>query len=132
MNKACPVVVREFEGNIEVLAFKHPIAGNQLVKGTIENGESLHFACARELREESGLVGKAIRDLGVWHTGFENQVWGFCLMSIERPLENHWSHFTTDGGGLVFNFFWQPLNQKLTGEWHALFRDAMSFVRSKL
>ena len=55
MNKVCPVVVRLCDGRREVLAFVHPVAGKQFVKGTIESGENPLDAARRELREESGL-----------------------------------------------------------------------------
>ncbi|WP_410001350.1 NUDIX domain-containing protein [Rhizobium leguminosarum] len=41
---------------LEILAFTHPSAGNQFVKGTVEEGERPQDAAARELREESGLL----------------------------------------------------------------------------
>ena len=50
MNKACPVILRVNQNNeLEILAFKHPMAGNQLVKGTIEDGETLEQACVLSL-----------------------------------------------------------------------------------
>lgn len=39
VDRACPVVLRE-SGGLEVLAFEHPLAGLQLVKGRLEPGES--------------------------------------------------------------------------------------------
>ena len=35
VDKACPVVLRHTT-ELEVLAFRHPLAGLQLVKGTVE------------------------------------------------------------------------------------------------
>ncbi len=68
MNKACPIVLREFNGTIEVLGFIHPLAGKQLVKGTIEAGESIEQACIRELKEESGICAspKISRHMEQW------------------------------------------------------------------
>ncbi|PJX25247.1 hypothetical protein CAP48_04060 [Advenella sp. S44] len=40
MENACSVVVRTSEDGLEVLAFRHPSAGKQFVKGTIEEGET--------------------------------------------------------------------------------------------
>lgn len=89
MNKARPVLLRNTEKGIEILAFEHPLAGNQLVKGSIKRNETLEFACKRELTEESGLIGKADRCLGIWHSNYQNQIWGFCLMSVvTTPQEN--------------------------------------------
>ena len=133
MNKACPVILRVAQNNeLEILAFKHPIAGNQLVKGTIEEHETLEHACIRELEEESGLIGEVKYDLGVWNSGFKDHVWGFCLVNVERPLENEWSIFTEDDGGLNFNFFWQPLNEELNSNWHYLFKNAVEFIKKAI
>jgi len=38
MNRACPIVLRNNNSNFELLAFKHPKSGNQLVKGGIKKG----------------------------------------------------------------------------------------------
>ena len=62
--KACPVVLLRTPGRIEILAFRHPIAGCQLVKGTIEAGETIQTAAERELLEESGIIGTATDYLG--------------------------------------------------------------------
>ena len=64
MNKACPVVLRIKNNKLELLAFKHPNAGNQLVKGGIKKGEHLESACVRELEEESGIQAKVVKQLG--------------------------------------------------------------------
>ncbi len=63
--KACPVVLRgAAAGRVDVLVFRHPLAGTQLVKGTIEAAEVIQRAAERELLEESGLVATAVADLG--------------------------------------------------------------------
>lgn len=77
--KACPVVIRD-HGHIEILAFEPPLAGLQLVKGTIEPGETSAAAALRELREESGLHASHVAvDLGLWASGHANQIWAFHL-----------------------------------------------------
>lgn len=53
--KVCPVVFRVSRGRAEILAFGHPSAGNQFVKGSIETGEAAPRAAIRELQEESGI-----------------------------------------------------------------------------
>lgn len=53
--KACPVVVRQKQGCLEILAFRHPIAGCQLVKGSIEAGEDAGRAALRELCQDAGI-----------------------------------------------------------------------------
>lgn len=132
MNKACPVVLRTDDENVDLLVFRHPYAGMQLVKDTMEPGESLERACERELFEESGLHGKSSCFLGVWESGYNHQVWGFCLMALTEPPQDRWSHFTSDGGGLQFCFSWQNLNSELTEDFHPLFQGAIRFIQAKL
>lgn len=53
-DKACAVVLRD-RGVLEILAFEHPLAGLQLVKGSVEPGESSGAAAVRELMEEAAI-----------------------------------------------------------------------------
>ena len=53
--KACPIVMQQRDKKRYVLAFTHPTAGKQFVKGTIEADESPLDGAVRELKEESGL-----------------------------------------------------------------------------
>lgn len=132
-NKSCPVVLRCKNNVVEILAFRHPLAGNQLVKGTIELGESAHQAAIRELREEAGLLNAVITgDLGIWETGYQDQVWSFHLCSVNTQLPDSWDHFTFDDGGHVFSFFWHPIDAELAEDWHEVFRGAITFVRVAL
>ncbi len=132
MNKACPVVLRKVNDEIEILVFSHPLAGNQLVKGTIERSELLEQACVRELEEESGLSARPLELLGEWESGFDSQVWGFYLMEYSEPLPDSWEYLTKDDGGHLFQFFWQPLHAELEGSWHSLFVGALSFIKQAL
>ena len=132
MNKACPVVLRPGKENPELLVFRHPNAGMQLVKGSIEPGESLESTCERELFEESGLNGRSSRFLGVWESDYKGQVWGVCLMQLIEPSKDRWSHFTSDGGGLTFCFSWQNINSALTEDFHPLFQGAIHFIQRQL
>jgi|TARA_R100000027_G_scaffold36772_1_gene27027 8-oxo-dGTP pyrophosphatase MutT (NUDIX family) len=66
MDKACPVVLRNRENQLEILAFRHSLAGIQLVKGTIEPNESSLAASQRELFEEAGRTLKAEYQLLEW------------------------------------------------------------------
>ena len=125
VNKACPVVVRVNAGVRQFLAFRHPLAGKQLVKGTVKPGESIAHASIRELREESGLIARVDHVLGVWSSGFEGQVWGFCLMQPISNMADEFSFYTEDDGGHLFEFFWQPFGEELTEQWHPLFRRAV-------
>lgn len=133
VEKAVPIVVRWRSGKIDVLVFDHPLAGRQLVKGTIEDDESAEDAAVRELFEESGLdgVSQAIF-LGVQEYAEVGQRWHFfqCLLD-DTPLE-HWNHFTSDGDGLTFRFCWQPLEQPIGNPVGPVFEQARQFVEAKL
>ncbi len=73
-NKACPVVLST-SLPIKILLFRHPLAGTQRVKGTIENGETPGAAALRELEEESGISDAVIGlDLGCWKSDHQDQV----------------------------------------------------------
>jgi len=54
--KACPILLRPGSSGAKILAFRHPSAGCQLVKGTVEDGESLEAAAVREMLEEGGIT----------------------------------------------------------------------------
>ncbi|ARN24108.1 hypothetical protein A4W93_28870 [Piscinibacter gummiphilus] len=130
-NKVCPVVLRRSGETVEILAFVHPLAGCQLVKGTIEAGEETTVAALRELAEESGIVDASVaRVMGIWPSGFEQQVWAFVECVPRSPLPQSWTHDAPDDGGRTFRFFWHPLHQQADPEgWHVVFREAMRFIQ---
>lgn len=131
--KACPVVVQIIDGMEHLLVFKHPLAGYQLVKGTIELGERPSHAAVRELAEESGISNaQAVRDLGSWDAGYEQQIWSFQLCEVAESLPHQWSFDTHDDGGHVFDFFWHPLKADLPTPCHALFQAAWTQIRNRL
>ena len=132
MNKACPVVLRDTPNGKELLAFRHPLAGAQIVKGSIEKGESLEMACERELFEESGIRAKAGKFLGKWEANYEDQIWGFCQMEVNEDLADTWVHYTRDDGGHEFAFFWLNLDAELDDSFHPLFKGAIGYIRGKL
>ncbi|WP_444634455.1 NUDIX hydrolase [Cupriavidus oxalaticus] len=131
-NKACPIVLRRTQNGLEILAFEHPLAGFQIVKGTIEPGEPPADTAVRELREESGITGVATADLGLWESGYEQQVWSIHLCEPMQPLPDTWEHHTADDDGHVFRFFWHPLGEALSDQWHSLYRDALSTIGIRL
>ncbi|MGK8704984.1 NUDIX hydrolase [Metapseudomonas otitidis] len=131
VDRACPVVLRE-SGGLEVLAFEHPLAGLQVVKGRLEPGESSQAAAIRELFEEAGIRAKAVRDFGLFFNPSAQQVWAFHQCEPCLALPDAWTHRTEDDGGHVFRFFWHPLADEPGETWHPLFRDALAFVRSQL
>ena len=132
MNKACPVILRYKNNALELLAFKHPQAGNQLVKGNIKKDEPLESACIRELEEESGIQAQVVKKLGEWQPGFKNQIWGFCLMHYEGILPDTWDFETNDDGGQIFSFFWQPLDSSLNENWNEIYKSAFQYIKNVL
>src|SRR6188472_422759 len=81
-DKACPVVFRD-PSLQQILAFEHPEAGVQLVKGRIEPGENARAAALRELQEEAGIADMAIAsDLGTWHSEHNGHIWSFQLCTF--------------------------------------------------
>lgn len=68
IEKVVPVIFRDINQRTEILVFKHPIAGIQIVKGTVEKNEELEEAALRELYEESGISSARIHSyLGLHH-----------------------------------------------------------------
>ncbi len=103
MEKAWPVVIRKTPAGPEIPAFRHSQGGIQLVKGTIEPGETLEEACSRELLEESGLVGVAVKRLETIEFSEEKETWGFCLMQCYQQMVENRTYFTRDDGGTSSN-----------------------------
>ena len=133
-NKVCPVVLRSRATGREILAFTHPRAGCQLVKGTIEPNESVEAAALRELSEEAGLTeARVVRQLGVWPSGHQGQVWAFVECKPAKPLPDSWSHHAGDDGGHEFKFFWYRLHDRTAAtRWHPLFRHALKFIEKRV
>jgi 8-oxo-dGTP pyrophosphatase MutT (NUDIX family) len=130
-SKACPVVVRHGASGDELLVFRHPRAGVQLVKGTIEPDEAPEHAALRELAEESGIVDAETGEtIGEWDSEDQGQIWVFVEIRLPGVSPERWTHFTHDGGGHEFAFFWHPLSAAPTDEWHPVFARALAFVRA--
>lgn len=131
ITKVCPVVLRARQ-SVEILAFEHPLAGFQLVKGGVEPSETNTAAAIRELHEEAGITGNVIRDLGIWHAEITGQTWAFHQCQVSADLPDTWTHFAEDDGGHEFRFFWHPLHSEPSPEWHPLFQSALAFLRTRL
>lgn len=131
VHKVCPVVLRLRDGREQILAFRHPLAGTQLVKGTLEPGEQPAAAALRELAEESGIDrASATEKIGELDIPEAEQRWDFYLCSPDDDLPEQWDFFTTDGGGHVFRFFWYNLDDEPDESWHPDFRTALAYVRA--
>lgn len=127
--KACAVVIRA-AGSLEILAFKHPLAGYQLVKGTIEAGETPQEAAVRELREEAGFDSRVVADLGEWNSSYMGQVWSLSLCVPLCTLPENWVHRTSDDGGHDFRFFWHSLAEKPLSGWHEDYVKVLDRLRA--
>lgn len=123
--KICPIVLR-LRGGVEVLAFRHPDAGPQLVKGTLEPGETIEAGALRELEEEAGIAGARVTGrFGVYPIGGDD----WHLLRIHAPdLPESWVHHCADDGGHDFAFFWHRLADTPGDEWHPIFREALRHI----
>jgi 8-oxo-dGTP pyrophosphatase MutT (NUDIX family) len=73
-NKVCPVILSSIPGT-HLLLSRHPIAGVQLVKGTIEEGETPAQSALRELSEESGIASAwVVSGMGCWDARHLDQI----------------------------------------------------------
>ncbi len=128
LDKVCPVVLRK--QNQEILLFQHPLAGIQIVKGTIETfDESYITAAKRELAEESGITRViSARYLCSWDSGFQNQAWHFVLCEC-ADLADSWTFHTQDDGGHDFAFFWHDIGSDISSQAHTVFQNALEKVR---
>ncbi|MGR5420812.1 NUDIX hydrolase [Vibrio sp. PNB22_4_1] len=131
MNKVCPIVFRN--ENREILLFEHPLAGVQLVKGTVEKfDQDLLRAARRELEEESG-IRQVLEShyLCQWQSDFQNQTWHFVLC-ICGELPEQWLFHTLDDGGHDFAFFWHDINKDISSKAHPVFQRALVKVRQMI
>ena len=132
-DKACPVLLRRREGRLQLLAFRHPLAGCQIVKGTVEEDEEPGKTVLRELGEESGIVDAwLVESWGQLVLRAEKQRWHLFLCQVERTLPDEWDFYTKDGGGQTFAFFWYDLDEIAGNEWHLAFRKALGFIRRRV
>lgn len=130
VQKACPVVTRTTDRRLEVLAFIHPLAGRQFVKGTIEKGETPSDTAKRELFEESGLVcPDPMEPFGSALISPDQTTWHFYRWHSTGLLDT-WSYATKDDHGHIFTFFWHPIDLTLDESWHPTFHEAFRFFAS--
>lgn len=128
--KVCPVVLQNSDSDLEILLFRHPLAGVQIVKGTLEKSdESIELAALRELAEESGILGvRRTEPLSAWESGYQNQLWHLVRCECMQ-LPRRWAFYTLDDGGHDFEFFWHKLNKPIPFECHDVFIRAISHIR---
>jgi 8-oxo-dGTP pyrophosphatase MutT (NUDIX family) len=130
-DKACPVVFRDSSMR-QILAFEHPQAGLQIVKGSIEPGEHPRIAALRELAEEAGITDTDIaQDLGTWSSGRDNHVWSLHLCTYSPALPETWVHRCPDDGGQDLRFFWHDVHAEPGERWAPPFREALATIRER-
>ncbi len=100
------------------------------MKGSIET-EAPAAAAVRELYEEAGVRAFANSDLGVWDAQ-NGHAWSFHLCTATTPLPETWTHRCEDDGGHDFYFFWHPLLNEPSPEWHSVHAQALGFIKSVL
>src|SRR5262245_46930463 len=127
LHKVVAYITRERGGARELLVFRHgdyPEAGIQVPAGTVNDGEPVEAALAREVFEETGLSGlEVVRKLGVFH--YRHPVTGrlhvrnvFHLRAAPDTPDS-WEWTETGGGevpedeGYVFCFYWADLGEEI-------------------
>jgi len=127
-DKACAVLLSSTTPP-RILLFRHPQAGVQLVKGSLQPGEAPGAAALRELHEESGISSARIKqDLGNWEAGYQGQVWSLQLCETHEALPEQWSHQTLDDHGHEFSFFWAAFDALPYSDCHPVFQRALAHV----
>jgi 8-oxo-dGTP pyrophosphatase MutT (NUDIX family) len=130
IEKVCPIVLRHAATGRDILVFRHPVAGIQLIKGTRDAGESVEAGALRELAEESGIADAGVMgDLGSSATIVPGQLWHFVAVET-GDLPERWTFDTNDDGGRRFAFSWWPLASEPGADWHESFIRALHHVRS--
>jgi len=109
IHKACAVALHPDGAPLRVAAFRHPQAGLQLPKGSVEQDENPTRAAARELFEETGLETISAIPLGQTETIVSGEIWHFALCRVKPPVRDQWRHLCPDDGGHLFECFWHPL-----------------------
>ena len=133
IKKACPIVISKRNSVNKILVFRHPLAGIQLVKGTIEPNEPADAAAIREMEEESGVIVSIDQYAGSLVLEYLNEEWEIFLVKPKKVLPDTWKFFTADDGGREFLFFWMNLDEFfLNEEIDERFKIVVSYLNEKL
>jgi ADP-ribose pyrophosphatase YjhB (NUDIX family) len=123
LHKVVAYITRERGGRRELLVFRHrdfPDAGVQVPAGTVNDGEAIEDALAREVLEETGLAGvDIVRKLGVFHYRHpvtkRLHVRNVFHLRAAPDTPDAWEWTETSGGHApeeewyVFCFYWADL-----------------------
>lgn len=119
----------------DVLAFRHPLAGVQLPKGTSEPGETPDATERREFFEEVGVsLTQPMTSLGTWTCPEPASLWHIFVADAPLGLPHGWRHAPTGGGDesrLIFEVMWVPMRDP-TDTFHPLFHPVLDRVRHHL
>ena len=137
IEKVCPVILRTNTlRQIEILVFQHPVAGIQIVKGTLEMQEPILDAAIRELFEESGISRKIEHCTYIGHSQIASIPWHFIAINIQDlNFAEQWQYQTLDDYGHVFSFFWLPVPRLLALEQdqiHPKYLDAIRYIMNNI
>lgn len=146
VNKALAAVIRQQDGKPELLVFRHPFAGIQLPKGTVETNESIEQATLRELSEESGISLSDQQDVvgtcesfvrgGPKEDGpLEKHIWSITIFFVDQELPDKWRHKVEGEGlekGMLFEYFWLSIDASLPSKLHEYFRPSAKIILNNL
>lgn len=91
VKKVVPVIFRMDNNERQILVFRHPLAGIQIVKGTVELNEHLETAALRELFEESGIENAVIQKfMGIHYPQQVGPHWYVYLCQVNEVLRDQW------------------------------------------
>ena len=135
VHKAVAAVVRGDGAGAELLVFRHPLAGVQLPKGTVEPGETPAEGVLRELEEESGLrLEVQPHPIGEWRRVLDGtfgeratggvHLWHLFALDAPEGLPEGWTHDASgspEEDGLRFEFHWLAIDAGLLDKLHPVF-----------